>query len=264
VLVRLDRNVGFAKANNIGADILPADAYLLVNDDAFVHRRGTVAALVESARRTDVGVVVPRLLNPDLTLQPNAVAFTTNLTALVRASGLSRLLPDRWQPHLSTHWSHDRSREIEAANGAVMLVRGSVWERLGGLREDTFMYAEDIDLCWRARQDGWMTWFCADAEFVHLGSTASGLRWGSRERWARIGQAEASMIRRQLPPARAALALASMRAGAAARVVVFSLLRKRVRAASYRGFLEGLSRTAPKPETETAGPRIEILRPRSG
>jgi hypothetical protein len=74
---------------------------------------------------------------------------------------------------VGTHWSHSSSREIEAATGAVMLVAGRVWERLGGLREDSFMYAEDLDLCWRAREAGWTTWFVAESEFVHLGGTSS-------------------------------------------------------------------------------------------
>src|SRR5581483_7135984 len=122
VLVRVAENAGFAKANNIGAGALPGTAYLLVNNDA-VPRPGAVEALVAALERPEVGIVVPRLLNADLSLQRSVVPFTTPLPALVRASGLSRFLPDRRQPDLSTHWSHDRSREVQAATGAVMLVR---------------------------------------------------------------------------------------------------------------------------------------------
>jgi N-acetylglucosaminyl-diphospho-decaprenol L-rhamnosyltransferase len=120
-----------------------------------------------------VGIAVPRLLSSDGSLQPSVAPFTTPFVALIRASGLSRAVPDRWQPRVGTHWSHSSSREIEAATGAVMLVAGRVWERLGGLREDSFMYAEDLDLCWRAREAGWTTWFVAESEFVHLGGTSS-------------------------------------------------------------------------------------------
>ena len=48
VLVRIGSNVGFARANNVGARTLPGTAYLLVNNDAFVHRPGSVASLVEA------------------------------------------------------------------------------------------------------------------------------------------------------------------------------------------------------------------------
>src|SRR5262245_7859508 len=96
VLVRVDANVGFAVANNIGARALPGSAYLLVNNDAFVNRAGSVEALMEAlTRRSDIGIVVPRLLNEDLTLQPSVGPFTVPLVALARASGLSRLVPNR-------------------------------------------------------------------------------------------------------------------------------------------------------------------------
>ncbi len=263
VLVRVAENAGFAKANNIGAGALPGTAYLLVNNDA-VPRPGAVEALVAALERPEVGIVVPRLLNADLSLQRSVVPFTTPLPALVRASGLSRFLPDRRQPDLSTHWSHDRSREVQAATGAVMLVQGALWERLGGLREESFMYAEDLDLCWRAAAAGWKTWFCAEAEFVHAGGASSRRRWDERERWRRIGVAEAAMIREHLSPPRAALTLALTRLGAAARVAVFTLLGRKELAAGYRGFLEGIRPAATGlPRAPAATPAYEVVRPRA-
>jgi GT2 family glycosyltransferase len=264
VLVRIDVNVGFAKANNIGAGMLPGQSYLLVNNDAFVHRAGSVAALLKALGQRGVGVVVPRLLNTDLTLQPSVAPFTTPVPALVRASGLSRFVPDRWQPRLSTHWSHASSREVEAAIGPVMLVDGRVWQRLGGLRETSFMYAEDLDLCWRARKEGSRTWFSSESEFVHLGGASSDLRWSTRERTRRIGRAEAAMMREHLPPAKAAAALAFMRLGMAARVVYFSLVRNAAASASCRGFLEGLGQAPGEDQADrlSSAPVIEVVRPR--
>src|SRR5262249_3307189 len=127
-LARVDENVGFARGNNVGASVLPGTSYLFVNSDAFVHRPGSVQALLVELDRAGVGIVVPRLLNEDLTLQPVAVPAPGPGSALVRASGLSRLVPNRFQPHWSTHWDHANSREIEAAApGAVLLVEGSLW-----------------------------------------------------------------------------------------------------------------------------------------
>jgi len=263
VCVRVHANVGFARANNIGARALPGRAYLLVNNDAFVQRSGSISALVQALERRGVGIAVPRLLNADLSLQPTVAPFTTPLPALVRASGLSRFAPDRWQPRLSTHWSHSMSRQVEAAIGAVMLVDGVAWERLGGLSESSFMYAEDIDLCWRAHEAGWKTWFVSDAEFVHLGGSSSDRRWSTLEREARIGRAEAAMIRAHLSPMSAAATLACMRLGLAARVAYFTLVGNASAAASCRGSLEGLrDRQAEETSAERGGaPEIELIRP---
>jgi GT2 family glycosyltransferase len=264
VLVRIDANVGFAKANNVGAGVLPGQSYLLVNNDAFVHKAGSVSALVKALEQQGIGVAVPRLLNTDLTLQPSVAPFTTPVPAFVRASGLSRFVPDRWQPRLSTHWSHAWSREVEAAIGPVMLVDGRVWERLRGLRETSFMYAEDLDLCWRARKEGSKTWFSGESEFVHLGGASSDRRWSTRERTARIGRAEAAMMREHLPPARAAAALAFMRLGMAARFAYFTLVRNATASASCRGFLEGLGRDPVGDQADEllSPPAIEVVRPR--
>jgi N-acetylglucosaminyl-diphospho-decaprenol L-rhamnosyltransferase len=264
VLVRVEPNVGFARANNIGARVRPARAYLLVNNDAFVHRAGSVAVLVQAILRPDVGVAVPRLLNEDLSLQPSVSPLTTPLPALVRASGVSRWVPDRWQPRFSTHWSHSRSREVQAAIGAVMIVDGAAWDQIGGLSEASFMYAEDLDLCWRVRSRGWKTWFVADAEFIHLGESSASRRWSTRERSARIGRAEAEMMRQHLSPSRAATAIGFMRLGLAARVACFTVIGNTSAAASCRGSLEGLAGTGPiQPVSEAVDdPQIEIVTPR--
>ena len=262
VLVRVEPNVGFAAANNIGARVLPGRAYLLVNNDAFVHTPGSVGRMVAVLGRHRVGVVVPRLLNDDLSLQPTVSPFTTPLPAVVRASGLSRFVPDRWKPALTTHWDHGSSRSVDQAIGAVMLIEGRLWEELGGLRETSFMYAEDLDLCWRARQLGWTTWFEAGAEFVHLGGTSTSERWSGRERAAQISRAEAAMIRDHLTPARAAATLGFMRLGVIGRLTYYRLARNDAAAAEYRGAFEGLGGARDgRLETPRRDPEIEVVRP---
>jgi N-acetylglucosaminyl-diphospho-decaprenol L-rhamnosyltransferase len=264
VLVRIDRNVGFARANNLGAQTVPGSAYLFCNNDAFVHRPGSVAALLTALEQSATGLSVPRLLNEDGTLQPSVVPFTSPGVAAVRASGLSRFIPNRWQPRWSTHWDHATSRDVEAAMGAVMAVRGDAWEQLGGFRETSFMYAEDIDLCWRLRGLGWKTRFVAESEFVHLGASSSSVRWDERERAERIGRAEAHIIRENLPRRSAVASIAFMRFGLAARVLAFRLLRNRQAAETCRGFLRGM-KLDPLGESDRRQPEptVEVVRPQT-
>src|SRR5204862_5376892 len=87
-LVRIAENVGFARGNNAGAEILPGDAYLFVNSDAFVRRPGSVSELVGALGRSDVvGVVVPHVLREDLTLDSTVVPLPTPGVAFLRAAG---------------------------------------------------------------------------------------------------------------------------------------------------------------------------------
>jgi GT2 family glycosyltransferase len=238
-LIRLEDNVGFARGSNIGARALAGEAYLFVNNDAFVHRPGSVASLCACLRDAVVGVAAPRVLNPDLTLQPTVVPQSSPLVELVRASGLSRFVPNRLQPAWSTHWDHSESREIRAINGAVLLVRGTTWDELGGFEEQSYMYTEDLDLCWRARKVGWKVWFTPESEFVHLGNVSSGRHWTNPRRAEMIGRAEAAMIRRHMSPVRARVSLAFISAGLAARSIAFTVARDHEAAATARGGLRG-------------------------
>ena len=238
-LVRLEENIGFAGASNVGARALAGEAYLFVNNDAFVEKPGSVMALLACLEDEEVGVVAPRVLNPDLTLQPTVVPTSSPLVELVRASGLSRFVPNAVQPNWSTHWDHGEAREVQAVNGAVLLVRGRTWEELGGFDEQAYMYAEDLDLCWRARENGWKVWFTPEAEFVHLGNVASGRHWSNPRRAEMIGRAEGAMIRRHLSRPSASVTVGLIAAGLAARWAVFTLLRDREAAASLGAGLRG-------------------------
>jgi N-acetylglucosaminyl-diphospho-decaprenol L-rhamnosyltransferase len=238
-LVRLEENVGFARASNLGARTLPGEAYLFVNNDAFVEKPGSIAVLLACLGDEKVGVVAPRVLNPDLTLQPTVVPTSSPLVELVRASGLSRFLPNAVQPSWSTHWDHTAAREVQAVNGAVLLVRDRPWEELGGFDEQAYMYAEDLDLCWRAGLNGWKVWFTPEAEFVHLGNVASGRHWSNPRRAEMIGRAEGAMIRRHLSRPSASITIGLIAAGLAARWALFSVLRDQEAAASLRSGLRG-------------------------
>jgi GT2 family glycosyltransferase len=237
-LERIGENVGYARGGNRGAAALPGDAYLLVNSDAFVHRKGSLRALARALEDQGVGIVAPRLLNEDLTLQPNAMPLSSPGVALVRASGLSRLIPNRWQTRWSTHWDHSTARDIEAADGPVYLVRGSLWDELGGYTEREYMYAEDLDFCWRAGRHGWRIRFVPDAEFVHIGMGSTS-NWSSAERAERIGRSEAAMIREHLSPLKARLTLALLGGGLAGRWLFHRIAGNRDAVASLRGSLRG-------------------------
>lgn len=242
-LIRLEENIGFARAVNRGARELPASAYLFLNNDAFVHARGSIESLLRCLDDAAVGVAAPRVLNPDLTLQPTVVPKSSPAVELVRASGLSRFIPKRAQPDWSTHWDHSTTRDVHAVNGAVLLVSERVWDDLGGFDEHAYMYAEDLDLCWRARKRGWKVRFTPDGEFVHLGNAASGRHWGNPQRAEMIGRAEAAMIRRHLSRPSAALTVSLISAGLAARWLFFTITRNRPAAESMlsgvRGYLGG-------------------------
>jgi N-acetylglucosaminyl-diphospho-decaprenol L-rhamnosyltransferase len=244
VVLALPENVGYARAANAGARELPGVAYLVTNNDAFVHRPGSVEAMLAALADDSVGLVVPLLRNEDLTLQPTVRPLPTPGVSLLRATGLGRLVPNRWQPSWSHHWNHSESREIVAADGAVVLLDAETWAELGGYNEARRMYGEDSDLCWRTWRLGKRIWFCAAAEFVHLGNATGSRRWTSPERAEMIGREESKLLFEQLSRSGAAVAIVATSLYHTWRAAAFALRGDRSAAAATRAarsaYLQGL------------------------
>lgn len=238
-LIRFETNVGYGRAMNAGARELAGSAYLLMNNDAFVHTPGSVGRLLATLEEPGIGLSFPRYLNVDLSLQPSVMPTHSPLTALVRASGLSRLVPNRWAPKLTTHWDHNEAREIDGANGAVMLFRAATWDEMGGFDERIYIYAEEIDICWRIRKAGWKIWFTPEAEFVHIGNGSAGKQWSDAKREELIAASESTVIRWHLPRASAAATIGLISTGIAMRWLAYSAVRHREGAAAYRASLRG-------------------------
>jgi hypothetical protein len=78
-------------------------------------------------------------------------------------------------------WPHDTERSIDWAVGAALLIRRAALEEIGALDDSLFMYAEDLDWCWRAREAGWQIWFTPDAVVRHIGNVSGSKRYGARQ-----------------------------------------------------------------------------------
>lgn len=246
--LRIEKNIGYARAANAGARELPGAAYLFVNNDAFVHRPGSIDALVRALHDESVGVVFARILNDDLTLQRQAVPIRTPAVALALATGLSWFVPNRWQPYWGWHWDHSASREIAAAGAVVMLVRGELWNRLGGFAELAWLYGEDLDLCWRARNLGKRIWFTTDAEFVHLEAGSTSLHFDHAKRAELTARAEVDIVRRNLSPFAAQISLALIGLGMVWPAVYHALRGHRDAAVRSLAYLRGHIAAVREPE----------------
>jgi GT2 family glycosyltransferase len=239
--IRLEENIGYARAANVGARAHARGDLLFINNDAFVHRPGSVGAMAQALEQdASIGIVSARVLRPDLTVQPTVVALQTPAVALVRASGLSRLIPNRWQPSWGTHWDQNSSREIQAVSTVAVLVRRAAWEQLQGFDESLYLYGEDLDFCFRARRGGWKVWLTRDAEFLHIGGGSTATRWSDPKRRRMHGRAEARMIHRNMSAPAAWASLTFMSGGLLARYLVHRVTGKPEAAASMSATLRGL------------------------
>src|SRR5258708_28121817 len=169
-LIRSPENLGFARANNLGAQQSSGRVLLFLNPDTklvgpAINRMYT--ALVSS---TSVGIVGCKLLNADLTLQTSCIQpFPTILNQVTDIERLKRAFPQvrMWGIGPLFKDSGDQPAAVEAVSGACLMIRREVFEQVRMFSMDYFMYGEDIDLCYKVRQSGWTVGYVADATIVH-------------------------------------------------------------------------------------------------
>ena len=176
-LIASDRNLGFAAATNLGARAGSAPYLLALNPDTAVTEDALDAVLAVLRDHPDVAVVGPRLVREDGTLDHAAKrSFPTPLSALGHFSGLGR--GSGSSGRLAAYRAPGiESGPVDAVNGAFMLMRRDVFERLGGFDQDYWMYMEDLDLSYRVAQEGWLSWYEPAATVLHAkGGTTGGVR----------------------------------------------------------------------------------------
>jgi GT2 family glycosyltransferase len=183
-LVVNTRNEGFAAASNAGIRLGSAPYVLALNPDTRVPP-GALDRLVEVMdERPHVAVCGCRLEREDGSFDHAARrSFPTVLGALGHFTGAGR--NDRAPRVLAQYRAPDvASGEVDAVNGAFMLMRRSALDEVGLFDEGYWMYMEDLDLCYRLRTAGWKTWYEPSVTVTHAKGGSTGGRRGVRLTWA--------------------------------------------------------------------------------
>jgi GT2 family glycosyltransferase len=186
-LIRTE-NRGYAAGNNLGLRAFgftddggsidpnrPRYAMLL-NPDTVLPPSALADMLAFMEARPQAGVAGPRLVREDGSLDKACRrSFPTPEVAAYRMSGLSRLFPEseRFGRYNLTYLPPDVTSEVDSVVGAFMLMRAEVLGQVGLLDEQYFMYAEDLDLCYRIKQRGWQVWYNAEVTVLHYKGQSS-------------------------------------------------------------------------------------------
>jgi GT2 family glycosyltransferase len=168
-LIANEFNLGFAKGNNIGWKASRGEFVLFLNPDTLVHK-GALDVLVDWMRaHPEAGAAGPKLLNPDGSLQKSCRSFPSFGTGLFRSTFLGRLFPNNpWtRSYLMLDFAHDRESAADWLSGAALCVRRDVLEKLGGWDEEFFMYCEDVDLCYRLKEENLQRVYVPQAVITH-------------------------------------------------------------------------------------------------
>lgn len=182
----LDRNGGFAYGNNAGiraalASPTNVDYMMLLNPDTVV-REGAIKALVEFMDgHPRAGIAGSLLENASGGLECSAHRIHNPLSELeagARLGMLTRLL------HSYVVWGHPgtEAHQCDWVSGASLIIRREVVERMGLMDDGYFLYFEEADFCWRAKQAGWEVWYVPQSKVMHIEGASTGIRAASKRR----------------------------------------------------------------------------------
>lgn len=199
-LFRLDENLGFGAANNYAARFARGRRLLLLNPDT-VHLDDATGAVWRFAERSPQrGIWGGRTLFADRKLNPTSCwgditlwslfCSATGLTSAFRGSSL-------FNPEGYGSWRRDADRSVDIVTGCFLLIDTDLWRKLEGFDPTFFMYAEETDLCLRARRLGARPAITPDATLIHYGgaSEVSGV-----ERIIKVMRGRSTLIRKHWSP----------------------------------------------------------------
>jgi len=182
-VIEADHNGGYAYANNIG---LRAAGFgegtdipryvLLLNPDTLLPPRALTQMVRFMDANPEIGISGPKLVRRDGSLDKACRrSFPTPAISFYRFSGLSKLFPKSqvFGQYNLTYLDANEQAEVDAVVGAFMLIRGEALAQAGLLDEAFFMYGEDIDLCYRIKQQGWRIVYHPQVTVLHLKGASS-------------------------------------------------------------------------------------------
>ena len=178
-LIRRSSNAGFACGTNQGIAVARGQTILVINPDTELTDNVLPPMLAYLADNKEIGILAPKLLDSDGTLQLSCRAFPTFGTALFnRYSLLTRLRPNNRfsSRYLMKDFDHESIADVDWASAACWLAPRHTFEKVGPLDEGYFWSIEDVDYCQRVHRAGMRVVYFPRVTVVHhIGASSATL-----------------------------------------------------------------------------------------
>ena len=194
VVLKSDKNLGFAGANNLGFQYSSGELVLLLNPDTKLIGP-SIDVMVEHIRSLpDAGIVGCKLLNTDGSVQLSSIQkFPTILNQAIDAEFLRLRWPHCRLWEIAPLFANDvKVINVDVIPGACMLLRRRVFQDVGLYSEDYFMYAEDLDLNYKLKRAGFRNYYVGETAIIHHGGGSSSRQKVSH--WATIMKYRAMLL----------------------------------------------------------------------
>ena len=169
-LIENRENLGFSKANNIGLKVATGEYLLLLNPDTILSEDTIDVMIKFFDENPDAGIAGCKILNPDGSFQLACRrSFPGPWNSFCKVTGLSSLFPGSrvFAKYNLTYLNEYETYEVDAISGSFMMIKRNVYENVGGLDEQFFMYGEDLDWCYRIQKAGYKVYYVHSTQIIH-------------------------------------------------------------------------------------------------
>ena len=222
-VIRNAENRGFAAANNIAIRQAVGEYILLLNADTEILDQAIEKTVAFMEDKPHIGVVGCKLLYANGTQQPSVHGYHTVLGAFLDATFLHLLLPASVivRGNGISYFDRSKAAEVDWVIGAYFMMRKSLLDTIGLLDEQFWLYGEETDICQRANDAGYETWYIPHAVVIHHWAMMNSYNlrlvvWMHLGRWLYIDK--------HIPGLRKFLILYLRYFGAALRVIVYPIV----------------------------------------
>ncbi|MFT5083615.1 MAG: N-acetylglucosaminyl-diphospho-decaprenol L-rhamnosyltransferase [Lentisphaeria bacterium] len=178
-----EKNGGFAYGNNVGiatyqasfqkADKREPNFYWLLNPDAFLRPQAGVK-LVEFLGQYPNAIGGSRLEDADGTLQLSTFNFPSAMSEILAGFGLG-ILDRIFSRHRVLRNNVDKPEKIDWVAGASLMIPIDIFNRVGPMDDDYFLYFEEVDYCLQIQRAGYDCWYIPESRVVHEVGAATGI-----------------------------------------------------------------------------------------
>lgn len=173
-VIALAQNKGFAYANNLGLKIASSNLIMLLNPDTVLGDNFFTKCFAYLEANPKVSIVGPLLLNRDASIQPSVRRFPDWRSQALILLKLKNIWPQhQWLEHyLRPDFDYQKISEVDQIMGAAMIIRRSVFDKIGLLDQKYFIWFEEVDFCQRAKKHSLSIKFVPDFSLVHHGGAS--------------------------------------------------------------------------------------------
>ncbi|PBJ14545.1 glycosyltransferase family 2 protein [Flavobacterium sp. ACN6] len=169
-LIQNNENFGFPKGNNIGFRQAKGKYICILNPDTVVAEDTFVKILAFAERQTNLGIIGCKLVDGTGDFLPESKrGIPTPWVAFTKIFGLYKIFPKTklFNRYYAQHLNENETGKVDILVGAFMFLESKLYQELNGFDENCFMYADDIDLSYRALQKQKANFYFHETTVLH-------------------------------------------------------------------------------------------------